>query len=223
MEKVVLLFVTILLLCTGNVFATDSTGTPSGTAKQPDINQRGSNIIEVGNLETSSIDSDSVTVSGTMKSGSVDTGSISADSVNSSGTVSAGTLSAPSGAITNLNTNRTYVQRDPTSPVDGTNKKYVDDKFNALNARIAAVENDTGGDIGVPPSYTRTYNGGYREYANCPSGYTLFSGNTVTRLVSNYSGTYYQRAAVCIRNTFVASKGVITMVPRGERDPNDMR
>ncbi len=177
MKQNLMLVVALFFLNSSIAFAADSTdGTPSGIAKQPDINQRGSNIIDVGTLETSSIDADSAAISGQIKSGSVDTGSISAGSVNTSGTVSASTLSSPAGAITNLNTNRTYVQRTPTSPVDATNKKYVDDQSDALKSRLSALESDGGG-VGIAPSYTSRERVGYKTfnlYQGCPSGYTLF-------------------------------------------------
>ncbi len=160
LKKAIVLVIVTLFLSYGTVcaetagFENDSTGTPSGTAKQPDINQRGSNIIEVGNLETSSIDADSATVTGVMSAGSVSTsGAVSASSVSTSGAVSAGTVSAPNGAITNLNTNRTYVQRTPTSQVDATNKKYVDTQDSTLSTRISALESSSGGGISQKSSY----------------------------------------------------------------------
>ncbi len=169
------------LILTGTSFAADSTGSPSGTAKQPDLNQRGSNIIEVGTLEAGTVDADSAAISGQIKSGSVNTGSISADSVNSSGTVL-----APSGAITNLNTNRTYVQRTPTSPVDATNKAYVDGRYNtlsanqdSLSARISALESSSG------------------SSSNCPSGY---SAQFVKALSQTGSTIRWWTGTICVKN-----------------------
>ncbi len=133
-NKIIVSAMAILFINCGIVFAADSTGTPSGTATQPDINQRGSNIIEVGTLETSSIDADSATVTGAM---------------------SAGTVSAPTGAITNLNTNRTYVQRTPTSPADAANKAYVDAMFNTLQAQINAAGGGSGSSC--PDGYQNKY------------------------------------------------------------------
>ncbi len=199
LKKVIVSALAILFINCGFAFAADSASvTPSGTAKQPDINQRGSNIIEVGNLETSSIDADSATVTGAMSAGSVTAGAVSASSVSTSGTVSAGTVSAPTGAITNLNTNRTYVQRTPTADVDATNKKYVDDEDKILSSEIADLETlvnnlDTGSLSGYAiAKKATTSRGHYTVSVSCPSGKIIIGGgcsqspSTHTAIVSNY-------------------------------------
>ncbi len=179
-KKVIVLAMAIFFINCGFVFAADSTIAPSGTATQPSINQRGSDIIDVGNLSTSSIDANSATVTGAMKAGSVSAGAVSASSVSTSGTVSAGTVSAPAGAITNLNTNRTCVQRTPTSPVDATNKSYVDGKISSLQSQINALGSSSG----------------------CPSGLTL---QAISWVNSNGNQNTHYSGYFCVKNFSVGT------------------
>ncbi len=204
--KLIALLTLIGLCMISPVIAADSTGTPSGIAKQPDINQRGSNIIEVGNLETSSIDADSATVTGAMSAGSLSTGTVSASSVSTSGTVSAGTVSAPTGAITSLNTNRTYVQRTPTADVDATNKKYVDGQYAALASQVSAVANSAGGQRA--PSYTKRV--GYNNvYQNCPSGYALIVSSLHSGVRGASNGNYYIHKGFCVKTSYIRDANVV--------------
>ncbi len=229
MRKIILSVMTLCFLNGSMVFAADSTGTPSGTAKQPNLDMKNADITNVDDL-----DADTATVSGAMKSGSVSTGAVLASSltttgsiatknVSASGTVSANTVSAPSGAITNLNTNRTYVNRTPTSWQDATNKDYVDGKISALDSRVDTLEsgNSSGDAVIVPTTKTRTRvasTGYYYNKYSCPSGYTAVPLNTGAKLASSgtYGGTneHYELLGICIKSSAYVAIGTTTVFNR---------
>lgn len=126
------LLICFALLLQTPAFSADSTGTPSGSAVQPDIDLQGAKIINAGDVDT-----DKVTASESISAPTIAGNDISAGRVNSSEAV------IENGDINTVDSNRTYVRRYPTHEVDGTNKQYVDDRdqlyFDTLSAEIEAL------------------------------------------------------------------------------------
>ncbi len=175
-------------------WAGDSTTTPQGTAIQPDIDQKGANIKNVGDLDTNTLEASSATISGGLAAGSVST---------------------TNGAITSLNTGTTFVQNSPTNSKHATNKEYVDAQLTALETEIKA---DTSGElITIPTKRTLTYAGGkskkYTKYYKytCPSGYTavlLGKGSSLGSSGTSGGKIHYSVAnGVCVKNSAYVALG----------------